>query len=219
MKRIALVGATGLIGRQVLDKLLADGHQVSIMARRPVGLAHPSLTEQVAPVEAWPDLIAATKPDVAISCLGTTWKLAGKSEAAFRAVDQHLVVAAMEAARKSGARHAITVSSVGANAGTSTFYLRIKGEVEQSLGAMGFDRIDIMRPGLLRGERGKDRRFGERMGILLSPVTDAVMSIGGLRRYRSISSAVVANAIAALVSEDTSGTFVHENDAILRLGT
>lgn len=217
MASIVLVGATGLIGRQLLDLLLERGDDVTVLTRRATGATGANLREQVADSGEWPQLVAAAKPEVVISCLGTTWAKAGKSEAAFRAVDQQLVEAVMKAARNAGATRAITVSSVGANAHSRNFYLRVKGEVEESLQAMGFDRIDVLRPGLLRGERGSERRFGERIGIILSPLTDIVMSMGPLRRYRSIDSATVAKAIGALSARESLGTFVHENDGIRRL--
>lgn len=215
-KRVTLVGGTGLIGRQLLDLLLADGHMVQILVRRPVGVRHARLVEQVASVEEWPGLVAAARPDVVISCLGTTRKQAGSDEA-FRAVDQHLVVAVMQAARDAGARQAMTISSVGANPSSGNFYLRVKGEVERSLGDMGFNRLDIIRPGLLRGERSGAPRLAERVGIALSPLSDAVLGMAGMTRYRSIGADRVAQAMARLVGAQKAGEFLHENDEILRL--
>lgn len=218
MAKILIVGATGLIGRQLVAHLLGDGvHEVVALVRRPSGMSGAGYREQVAPVEQWPALVAAVQPDCVVSALGTTWRLAGKSEEGFRAVDQHLVLAVMEAARIAGTRHAIMVSSVGANAQARNFYLRVKGEVEQGLDALGFDRLDLMRPGLLRGERGSERRLGERLGIWLSPLTDALMGFGQLRRYRSVSSLLVAAAIATLADRASQGRFVHENDDIAAL--
>ena len=109
----------------------------------------------------------------------------------------------------------ITVSSVGASADASNFYLSTKGKAEQALRALGFDRLDILRPGLLRGNR-QESRTGEALGIILSPLTDALMH-GPLRRYRSIDSATVANAIASLTVGGGKGENIHENDAIAAL--
>ena len=176
----------------------------------------PGSIQHIADPAEWPERIAELKPDVAISCLGTTWNKSGKNEAAFRAVDYDLVLAFAAAAQKAGVRHMISVSSVGASAKSAGFYLRTKGETEEGLRQLGFDRLDILRPGLLTGERGGERRLGERIGILVSPLTDTFLH-GAIRRYRSIDSQIVARAIAALAIVGGQGEFIHENDAMTAL--
>jgi uncharacterized protein YbjT (DUF2867 family) len=141
---------------------------------------------------------------------------AAGSEAGFRTVDLDTVVAFAAAVRRAGARHMVTVSSVGADAQSRNFYLRTKGEMEQALEAMGFDRLDILRPGLLRGERGADRRLGERIGILLSPAVNLVLR-GRLDRFAAIDAGLVASAIEACLASAEPGIFRHDNRSIRRL--
>jgi uncharacterized protein YbjT (DUF2867 family) len=217
MIRVLLVGATGLVGQHVIRALVGDPDiALHCLVRAQSRNVSASVVDHVAPVEAWPELIADVRPDVAISCLGTTWKKSGKSEAAFRAVDHDLVLACASAARASGAIQMIAVSSVGASAKSRNFYLRTKGEADDALNALDFQRVDILRPGLLVGERGGDRRIGERLGIALSPLTDLLMR-GPLRSYRSTPAAKVGEAIARLARTGGQGRFIHENDAIDRL--
>jgi uncharacterized protein YbjT (DUF2867 family) len=147
--------------------------------------------------------------------LGTTIKQAG-SQAAFRAVDHDLVLAVARAAKAAGARHCISVSSVGASAKSGSFYLRTKGEVEAELRAVGFDRLDMLRPGLLTGQRGGPWRPGESIGMALAPLTDLLM-LGSARRYRSVPGASVARAMLRLAELGGSGVHVHEHDAIVQL--
>jgi uncharacterized protein YbjT (DUF2867 family) len=78
---------------------------------------------------------------------------------------------------------------------------------------MDFTRLDILRPGLLRGERSGPPRFGERAAMTLAPMTDRLLW-GGLDRYRSIAADAVAGAIAALARESGAGRFVHHNRGI-----
>ncbi len=110
-----------------------------------------------------------------------------------------MVLAFANAARDSGVRHMISVSSVGAMPASSSYYLRTKAEAEQGLSALKFDRLDIIRPGLLTGGSRSDSRPGESLGILLAPFTDRLM-LGPLSKYRSTPSLKVAKAIAALVT-------------------
>jgi uncharacterized protein YbjT (DUF2867 family) len=210
-----LIGATGLIGRQLGERLLADGAEIHALVRRPTGRRAVAWRETVTAPEHWPEIVRTEGGDVAISALGTTWRAAG-SEQAFRAVDQDMVVAFAQAAHDAGVEHMILVSSVGADPGARAFYLRVKGETEERLRAIGFDRLDLVRPGLLRGDRGNERRLGERIGIALSPITNALLR-GRLDRYAAIDAADVARAIARLAKRDAPGLFVHLNRALLQL--
>ena len=215
--QIVLAGASGLIGCKVAGLLPGAGFEVHVLSRRKLECMPTGVLQHIADPVEWPAQIAGLKPTVAISCLGTTWNKSGRSEAAFRAVDLELVLAFAAAAQKAGARHMISVSSVGASAKSAGFYLRTKGEAEDGLKQLGFERLDFLRPGLLVGERGGERRLGERVGIMLSPLTDALLH-GPLTRYRSIDSQAVALAIANLAANGGQGTFIQENDAITALG-
>ncbi|WP_338425013.1 NAD-dependent dehydratase [Sphingopyxis kveilinensis] len=208
-----IVGATGMVGRAVIERFGAA--PLTIVARRAVDGLAPHHKQVVAPSERWADLIAAERPAVLICCLGTTIRQAG-SQAAFRAVDHDLVLAAAEGAKAGAARHMIAISSVGASAKSGNFYLRTKGETERDLIALGFDRLDLLRPGLLRGDRPGPPRLGEGLATIAAPLTDALLH-GSFRRYRSITGERVAAAMVALAAENGSGVHIHENDAIRAL--
>lgn len=218
MPEALIVGATGLIGRAVIDRF--GDEAVTVLARRDVESLPSHHIERIAPTESWPDVIAAEKPVVLVCCLGTTIRQAGSQEA-FRAVDHDLVIAAARAAKLAGTPHMILVSSVGAAAKSGNFYLRTKGETEDGLRALGFGRLDLIRPGLLRGDRPGPQRLGEGIATIAAPLTDALLH-GSFRRYRSISGDTVAAAIVALArrgaaGQGGSGVHIHENDAIRAL--
>jgi hypothetical protein len=156
--------------------------------------------------------LGAARLDTYISCLGTTLQVAGSREA-FIAVDRDLVLRLAKLAFGLGARRAILVSSVGASRQSGTFYLRIKGEVEDAMGDVGFQRLDILQPGLLLGERGEVRR-GEAIAQTLAPIYNPLLRGRRLRRYRAIDAGEVARAIVRLSEQDAPGRFVHENDEI-----
>jgi uncharacterized protein YbjT (DUF2867 family) len=203
MSSILLVGATGMVGRAVIAHF--GPAPVTVLARRAVEGLAPRHKALVAPSERWGDIIAAERPALLISCLGTTIRQAG-SQAAFRAVDHDLVLAAARGARTGGTPHMIAVSSVGAAAKSGNFYLRTKGETED----------DLIRPGLLRGDRPGPQRLAEGLATIAAPLTDALLH-GRFRRYRSISGDRVAAAIVALAGQKGSGVYIHENDAIRAL--
>jgi uncharacterized protein YbjT (DUF2867 family) len=212
MTQVVIAGASGLIGQQAAELLAHSGAEVHALLRRRSDGPAANINQHVGPSDTWPALMAGLNPDVAICCLGTTMRIAGSRDA-FRAVDRDLVLAFATAARDSGARHMISVSSVGAMAASSSFYLRTKAETEGDLRHLNFKRLDIMRPGLLTGGRRNDNRPGESLGIMLAPITDLFM-MGPLRKYASTPSSQIAKAIAVLAANGGEGQFIHENDEI-----
>jgi uncharacterized protein YbjT (DUF2867 family) len=207
--RVLLAGASGLVGGLLVPKLSA--HDLTLLGRRKIGL---DVAQLIGPTEAWPDIIAAHMFDVGISTLGTTIRQAG-SQDAFAAVDRDAVVAFAAAAHKARARQFLMVSSVGASASASNFYLKTKSEAEEGVRALGFDRVDIFRPGLLRGDRAGPTRPVERLLIGLSPLTD-LLTPAVLDQYRSIAAADVAAAIASQAGRPGSGIHIYHNREMLR---
>ena len=214
--RIALVGASGLIGMSLIRLALGRSDlRIVAVARRELQLPPGARMEVLLADPAnWGDAIAATNADVLVSALGTTWRKAGKDEAAFRSVDEALVLACAKAAKAAGMRQMIAISSVGADPMAKNFYLRVKGEVEQKLGKVGLPRLDLIRPGLLRGPR-EELRPAERLGMIASPLIDLALH-GAYAKYRSIKAEVVARAIVGLTREKMAGRFVFEHAAIVR---
>ncbi len=213
-KRIVLVGASGLIGTAVIAETVGRSDvRLTALARREFALPMSARMDLlVAPASEWPGLIEGARVDRLVIALGTTWRAAGRNEEAFRAVDETLVLDCARAAKAAGMPRCIVVSSVGADATARNLYLRVKGEVEVALSALGFDRLDILRPGLLRGPRA-ERRPAEKLAMLASPVTDLLLH-GGLRRFRSVSAETMAKAILNLSTAAPEGRFIHEHDAI-----
>lgn len=216
--RVVLMGATGMIGRAVMAEAVGrpDIHLVAV-ARREVPLPKGARMEMLlSDTEHWPDAIAAGRPHTVVIALGTTIKAVGGDRQAFRAVDHDLVLECAAAAKAAGARQLIVVSSVGARFSAKNFYLSVKGEVEDKLAKLHFDRLDIIRPGLLRGKREGAPRPAERIGMILSPLVDILMQ-GSLRRYRSARASDVARVILKLAGTKQRGRFVHQHDEMRRI--
>jgi uncharacterized protein YbjT (DUF2867 family) len=218
VRRVLLVGATGLVGRRVMEQCIGrDDVRLVALTRREAPMPKRARMEMVVadPAE-WPRAIARMAPDAVICALGTTWRKAGADEAAFRAVDEGLVLSVANAARAASVGNFVLVSSVGADRASRAFYLRVKGDLEAALRKLRFPRLDILRPGLLRGPRRADRRVGERIAIWLSPLMNLVLH-GAHRRFRAIDARLVARAALQGAREKAHGTFLHDNDAIRRL--
>jgi uncharacterized protein YbjT (DUF2867 family) len=171
---VAVAGATGLVGRNLVLKLLADPlvAQVKVLVRRAGSFeAHPKLLEVLLPAggtgySAIHDPSeAAYSAEVYYCCLGTTIRKAGSREA-FRAVDHDAILVSARLAEAQGARAFVLVSSIGANPSSPFFYPRVKGEVEAAISALRIPRVVFFRPSFLVSREGRsERRFGEELGI------------------------------------------------------
>ena len=207
----AVVGATGLVGRNLVDVLLEDESfaRVVVLARRPFEhAAHPRLEARVIDFEH----LAEEKLDVtdAFCALGTLMKIAGSKEA-FRHVDFDYVLAFATAARRTGERIAV-VSAHGADAKSSVFYNRVKGEMEAAVAALGFAASGFFRPSILEGTRAESR-FAERIGgAVLHAV--GVLPFTATRRIRPIAGRAVAEAMVAWSKRGTSGVEIVPSERI-----
>ena len=200
-RTVLIAGASGLVGREILQGLLADDSVTAVhsLGRRELDLKHPKLTQhRVDFSKALPALPSVGEAFVA---LGTTIKVAGSQEA-FRAVDHDAVVAAAKAAKAAGATRLGVVSAMGADKRSGIFYNRVKGETEEALSAMGFDTLVIARPSFLAGDRaalGQPLRGGEKLAMNVSRILAPLIP----DNYKSIAAADVARALLEAVPRRT----------------
>lgn len=206
---VALIGGSGLVGKKVVQRLIArEDIAFASYVRRDPHIRYERKISFEALLHDGGTALGVDHIDVAISCLGTTMKQAG-SKGAFRRVDFDYVRAFAQAAHRLGARQFILVSSVGASTRTSNYYLSVKAEIEAAVMKLGFERVDIIRPGLLLGTR-REFRFGERLSTYLVPLLHPLLR-GRFARYRATRSETVARAIAELVGAEPGGHYLYEN--------
>jgi len=216
---VLLAGATGLVGRALLVRLLAAERRqrVIVVARKPLpatSARDPRLTVRVGEMATLAGE-SGTLDDAYIA-LGTTIKVAG-SEAAFRAVDFDLVVAVARRARAAGARRLAVVSALGADRRSRIFYNRVKGEMEEALTGLGYESVVLARPSLLVGDReslGQPTRAGEVWAArLLGPLLPIVPA-----SVRPIAATAVAAAMVDALDHAEPGTRVLSSADLQRLG-
>lgn len=167
-KRTALVlGATGMVGRALVQALLKDTaySAIRLLVRTPLDLDHPRLIQQVVDFQALPEEASVYAGDVLFITFGTTIAKAGSREN-FRRIDYHIPLEVARRARRAGATSLVLVSAVGADTGSWFFYSRVKGELERDLRGLGFERLVFFRPSILLGDRGESRP-AERMAMIL----------------------------------------------------
>lgn len=212
-KHAVLAGASGLVGGRCLARLLdhpAYG-RVTVLSRRPLALSHEKLRVELVDFDHLPGLQGHC--DDVFCCLGTTIKKAG-SQAAFSRVDHDYPLALATLGKAAGAQQFLMVSSLGADAQSSVFYSRVKGETERDIAAIGLPKVVFMRPSILRGER-QEYRAGERVGVFVGRLI-APLLVGPLRKYRPIAADDVAAAMLYAANHDVRPGSV-ESDEIVRL--
>ncbi len=207
-QHILLAGATGLTGEHLLDRLLNEPTVTRVLAptRRPLA-EHPRLENPVGELLTLLPTLSG-QVDIAFCCLGSTIKQAGSQEA-FRAIDLDLVVAFGKRAREMGARHLLVISAINADPGSSVFYSRTKGEMEQALKAQDWPQLTIARPSLLVGNRNETRLAEQ----LAAPIAKLIPG-----KYGAIEACSLARALWRLALEEQSGVRVVESDELRKLG-
>ena len=197
-----VIGATGAVGRDLVEQLLKDNvfERVTVFVRRPLGFENPKLSVHVIDFdrpEQWQDLL---RGDVLFSCLGTTIRAAG-SQANQWKVDYTYQYEVAKSARENGVETYALVSSIGASPKAKFFYTRMKGELEEAVKKLGFPACFILQPpSLVR--KGSDR-FGEKAGVV---ALKAFNAIGLMRAYKPMPTEDVAAAMVRLVKSGRRAT-------------
>jgi uncharacterized protein YbjT (DUF2867 family) len=223
MKSAVVLGATGLVGSFIVQGLVADPsyQRIHLLLRRPwpgpesaklrVGIADFSRPSDAFDQIALDDSQDLSKTEF-FCALGSTLKNAG-SESAFRAIDFTAVVEFAREAKLRGVAKAFVVSSLGANARSSVFYSRVKGECEEALRQLNFAELHVFRPSLLLGARN-EFRLGEKLAQGLSKFLPFSF-LGPLSKYRPIHASRVAKAMLEVAAHRSRPGFtVHESREI-----
>lgn len=214
-RKAIVIGATGMVGRQLVTQLLEQQaySKVVILVREPLEVIHSKLNQVIVN---WDELqeheSAFHQADDLFCCLGTTIRKAG-SQAAFRKVDLEYPVTAAKIAKRHGIKQFIGISSMGANAKSRVFYSRTKGQFEEEVKKTGIPSIHFVRPSLLIGER-KEHRTGEKMGEILLGFLDPLLKLGKGRQFRAIPGSLVAVAMIRIALQEQKGIHIYSNHEI-----
>ncbi len=193
MKTAIVIGATGLVGNHITQKLLDDARyeKVKVFVRRSLNINSPKLEEHIVDfdkIDVWKDSLIG---DELYSALGTTIKKAGSKEVQYK-IDFTYQYEIAKAASQNGVLKYLLVSSAGANYKSNNFYLRMKGKLDEAVQQLSFDQIIIFMPSILAGNRS-EKRFGESIGIKIAGTITKI--IPALKKYRPIEASRVAEAM------------------------
>ena len=211
-----IAGASGLIGGELLNILLqhADYERILILVRTELPLKHKKLTQLVIDFDKLKDHEKEINGHAIFCCLGSTRKKTPNLDV-YRRIDHGYPLQLAQMAAKNGVEQYHLVSALGADAGSSNFYTKMKGETERDIKEAGLHCLHIYRPSFLTGDR-KEKRPVENFLSDLMKIIDPLL-IGGLKKYRSIPAKTVAMAMYNESTINERGIFIHPSDKIKQL--
>lgn len=217
MKKAILFGASGFIGSYLLDELLNndDYGQVAIVVRKDLNIKHPKLKTLIGDFHSLPNLKESIVADDIFIAIGTTQKNTPDKKQYYQ-IDHDYPVLAAKMARENGAKTVSVVTAVGANAASSIFYVRMKGEVERDIIALDFEHTHIFRPSMLMGDR-KESRTLEKIFIKIWKVINPVLIGRRLKKYRGIDGKDVAKAMNIAAKKDLQKLKIYDWEEMNRL--
>jgi uncharacterized protein YbjT (DUF2867 family) len=205
MRTALVAGGTGLVGSQLLTFLLESNRYGKVIALTRTELpAHPKL-EQVPVTQETLSGGQHLKADDIFCCLGTTIAKA-KTKENFYQIDFYYPLLLARSGYANGARQYMLISALGASKDSSVYYNRVKGEVEEAIGAVGLETLHIFRPSLLLGPR-QEQRAGEDAAKFFYKAFGFLIP----KKYKAIESAKIARGMLHYASQEQKGTFIHES--------
>ncbi len=215
-EKAILLGASGLIGNHLL-KLLLDSPaygELTIYVRKALPITHIKLKQIVTGFEILDEITDSINGSIVFCCLGST-KSKTPNLKDYRKVDYDIPLYFGEQALKKGARQYHLVSAMGANSKSGNFYSKMKGQIEDAIKVLPYETIQIYQPSFLRGNR-KENRPMEKIMLPIMRLVDLAL-VGPLKKYQSIESEYVAQAMFNESIKNKRGIFVHNSEQIKRL--
>ena len=216
-KTALILGATGLTGKLLLNRLLADEAYtcVKVFSRRPLGLQHSKLKIFIGDLLKLEQFESDFKGDELFCCIGTTASKT-KDRDKYKQIDFGIPVSAANLCKRNGIESFQVVSALGANAASQIFYNRTKGEMEQAVLMQEIPNTYILRPSLIKGFR-EEQRIGEALGAIAMSIAQ-VFLIGKYKKYRAIEADTIAKAMHHLAQSKPTLRII-ESDEIEELGS
>jgi len=213
VKTALLFGSSGLVGGHVLNELIQNSNytKIKIFVRSSVEINNPKIETIKTDFNNLNKHIDDIKGDECFFCIGTT-KKNSPDKREYQKIELEIPKKIAQIAKSNSVKSFFFVSSGYANPKSSGDYLKFKGQVEEEIKNLDFDKIGIMRPSFLLGER-KEERLGEKFGIMIFKLLTPFL-IGSLRKMRPIRSEIVAKAMIKLANENISQNIFESNEIL-----
>ena len=209
-KNILLVGASGLVGSNILEHLENGDSKITLLLRRRLeDKAHLKqiITEfnniyNLDKIQAIDEVYIAIGKRLSLVELLYLKKSKRKE---FELVDFDYIRNIALFAKKLGAKSLGLISAVGANENSRNIYLSVKGKIEKEIISMDFEKIVIAQPGHLLGKRQQeDSKFLIYVFEKITNILGYIM-IGPLKKFRNIDASLVAKTLISKMGNNDRG--------------
>ena len=199
-KNILIVGASGLVGGEILENLKTTNNELILLSRKKL-LCENSVIQIVINFEDIDSLDTNINIDEIYIAIGQKLSLSEliyikkNNIKSFVNVDLNYIKKVAEFAKSCGANAIGLISAIGANTKSFNKYLKVKGDVENEIKSMGYKKIIIAHPSHLLGERPN-----EEIPInvkVFEKITNffGFLMIGPLQKFKNVEAKKVAKAI------------------------
>ena len=213
MKTALIFGSSGLIGSQLLNKLIESNNynKIKLFVRSVPAINDPKIEIIETDFNNLENHKEDIKGDDCFFCIGTTKKNSPDKDE-YRKIEYNIPVEIAQIAKLNSVNSFLYVSSGFANPKSSGAYLRYKGEVEEELKKLNFSKLGIMRPAILLGDR-KENRVVEKIGIFIMKMFSPLF-LGGLKKMKPIHSEKVAKVMLIVAQNNFQQTIFESNQII-----
>jgi len=215
MASITLFGSTGLIGNEILKLLEKDDYfkNINVISRREVKLISKKSKLKLIDFSNYDDYLSAIEnSDIVLAAIGTTQSKVNFNKKKYVDIDLGIVSKIAKACKEKKVKHFSFVSSAGADIKNKSFYLKLKGQIEQEVKSYKLNSSSVYRPSLLLGKR-KESRYGEQLAQFIIPLISFLMP----SNYKPIEAIKVAKAMVIESKKYSSGFKIFHYDQILNL--
>ena len=174
-KTAIIIGATGLTGGLLLNKLIADDRYdtIKLFSRSSVNNNSKKIKEFIIDLLELQNHKNDFIADEVFCCIGTT-KAKTKDQSVYKTIDYGIPLKAARLAKENKIQQFLVISSMGADASSAIFYNRTKGEMERDVLKQKIQRTYLLRPSLIGGKRN-EFRFGEYIGKIVMTFLNPIL--------------------------------------------
>ncbi|MCF4100548.1 NAD-dependent epimerase/dehydratase family protein [Gillisia sp. M10.2A] len=217
MKSAIILGATGLTGRALLNRLLDDPkyNKIILFSRSSVNIQNEKIEEHLIDVLQLQQYKDFFRADEVFCCIGTT-KSQTPNKDLYHKIDYGIPVSAAKLCRENKIETFLVISALGANANSKVFYNKVKGEMQHAVLEQGISRTYIFQPSLIAGDRA-EKRFFENLAKQSMKIVNYLL-IGSLKKYRSIPPETIAQAMHICANSGYSKILI-ESDEIQQIAS